>query len=214
MPSVKTGDFFFVPPNTNLCYYPNEEDPWRYMWFTMNGTYTEHYIRLCNLALEAPVISCIDFLGIQMKAMSLLHKLDKKGLIGYYETLSLFYNIVEIQSSADQTLPPNIEELSVTYMDIHYHEPTFSVEHMCRALHVSHSYLCKKFKQKWGKQPRKYLIEVRMREAKELLVKTDLNIKEIAFSVGFCDEIHFMKTFKTQEGITCKEYKKINRIKG
>lgn len=34
---ISGGDMFFIPPNEKMCYYPDKDDPWEYVWFALNG---------------------------------------------------------------------------------------------------------------------------------------------------------------------------------
>ena len=47
-----------------------------------------------------------------------------------------------------------------------------------------------------------------MEEAKKLLTETDLRIVEISAKVGYDNEKHFMKLFKTSCGVSPSEYRK------
>ncbi len=204
---VSEGSLFYIPPNVNLCYYPDDTTPWKYVWFSLNGEKTSEYAQLCNLSTSNPITRCTEYPLLSRETNFLLSKLEKKGRLGYYETLSMFYKLVDLQMSSQIARSNNLEDLAITYIDLHFHEIDFSIDQMCHELHISHSYLCKIFKQKWLKSPKQYLIEVRIKAAKNLLLTTSLTIHETAYSVGYYDEIHFMKTFKTMEGLTCKQYR-------
>lgn len=53
-----------------------------------------------------------------------------------------------------------------------------------------------------------YLKELRMKEAKKLLEETDKKIIEISQMVGYENEKHFMKLFKSICGVSPSEYRK------
>ena len=72
---------------------------------------------------------------------------------------------------------------------------------------VSHSYICKLFKMKTGISPVKYLVKLRLRTAGELLKTKDYTVKKLCKAVGFSDELHFMKEFKKEFGVTVKNYR-------
>jgi len=59
---------------------------------------------------------------------------------------------------------------------------------------------------------KQFLNTMRMTEAKRLIVETDINITEIALSVGYRNVSGFSKTFKEEEGLTPGEYRKKNKI--
>lgn len=54
----------------------------------------------------------------------------------------------------------------------------------------------------------KYLSEIRIERAKELLQKSNLKCKEICLAVGFSREDSGSRTFKRHTGISMKEYRK------
>jgi len=58
------------------------------------------------------------------------------------------------------------------------------------------AYLTKIFKKYTGQTPLKMLTEVRIHNAKKLLVESDLTIQEIGQKVGYPDQFHFSKTFR------------------
>lgn len=73
-------------------------------------------------------------------------------------------------------------------------------------MYISPTYMSKLFKQETGESPINYLIKIRMEKAKELLVKEELSVKEIANSVGYQDAYHFSKLFKKYTGNSPSDY--------
>ncbi|MBQ8793630.1 MAG: helix-turn-helix transcriptional regulator [Clostridia bacterium] len=73
---------------------------------------------------------------------------------------------------------------------------------------MSHAHLLRLFKKEYGITPIKYIINKRIELACELLKTTDLSVSSVAFSCGFSDEIHFMKTFKKLIGKSALNYKR------
>lgn len=55
---------------------------------------------------------------------------------------------------------------------------------------------------------KRYINEVRINEAKNILISTEYSLKEIAFQCAFNDEKCFLKVFKKIEGVSPTEYKK------
>lgn len=64
------------------------------------------------------------------------------------------------------------------------------------------------FKQFTGMNFVNYLKEIRMKEAKRLLEETDKKIIEISNEVGYENEKHFMKIFKSATGVSPTEFRK------
>jgi AraC-like DNA-binding protein len=64
------------------------------------------------------------------------------------------------------------------------------------------------FKQLVGKSPIDYLNGIRINKAKEQLLQSGLRVKEIAWQVGFEDEIYFSRKFKKTAGVAPTGYAK------
>lgn len=77
-------------------------------------------------------------------------------------------------------------------------------------VHMSKFALCRIFKEAYGITIFSYLIKYRIQQAKFLLVQNaNMNIKEIALSVGFNDVSYFVAVFKKHENTTPLEFRKI-----
>ena len=61
---------------------------------------------------------------------------------------------------------------------------------------MSVTYLSRTFKSETNMNFVKYLVQVRMEKARELLAESGLSAQEAAYRVGFSDYVHFSKTFK------------------
>lgn len=75
-------------------------------------------------------------------------------------------------------------------------------------LRLSPSYLSRIFKENSGQSFSDYLTQVRMERGKELLLGTDLKIKEIGEQVGYLKSDYFIKLFRECIGMTPGEYRK------
>lgn len=85
----------------------------------------------------------------------------------------------------------------------------FSVEQLMKELRVSKSKLNRKIKDMTGFSPARFIQNIRMQQAKVLLMKEkNVNISQIAYEVGFSSQTHFSTTFKSFFGITPTEYLK------
>lgn len=76
--------------------------------------------------------------------------------------------------------------------------------------YISMNYSCfsQTFKEYTGMNFVNYIKEVRINKAKELLQDTNKKVAEIGYEVGYENEKHFMKVFKSVTGISPTEYRK------
>ena len=79
---------------------------------------------------------------------------------------------------------------------------------LAAAVNLSSGRLAHLFKSEVGVSPQRYLNDIRMEKAKELLENGVLSGKEIAALVGIPNASRFCRTFKARYGITPKEYRR------
>ena len=79
-------------------------------------------------------------------------------------------------------------------------------------LQVTPNYLSSLFHKHTGIPFTRYITEIRMNKARQLLKETNLNIKEIAQQVGYHSSRHFSGLFRQETGLTPSEYIKKYRI--
>jgi AraC-like DNA-binding protein len=87
---------------------------------------------------------------------------------------------------------------------------SISLEIIASKVNLNSSYISRGFKKKYGLSPSRYLTNMRVHRSKELLDKGG-DITEIALELGFCDQAHFYKAFKSVFLITPNEYKQMRR---
>ena len=90
---------------------------------------------------------------------------------------------------------------------MHCLDPNFSIEDLTKEFFISHSYLCKKFKQETGETVISYINERRMQNAEHLLKTTTLSASEIAYMSGYACYPHFLTCFKKRHNFTTREYR-------
>ena len=94
------------------------------------------------------------------------------------------------------------------YISSHYAEKLTAVQ-IAKKFGLRQSDFSAHFKKITGKSFNEYLNYVRICKAKRMLISSEKNITEIAFSVGFANTSYFINCFKTQMGITPASFKQI-----
>ncbi len=87
------------------------------------------------------------------------------------------------------------------YIDKHY-EQDVDIEFLAKMAHISTSHFYPVFKEITGKTPTHYINFVRIEKAEELLKNSEMNVTEVAFTVGFNDLSYFCRLFKRYKGIS------------
>ena len=86
-------------------------------------------------------------------------------------------------------------------IDHHMSNENFGVEMLCQEIGISERQLQRKLKSITNKSPNKLISSVRLNRAKELLLKQQHSIAEIAFQAGFTNPSYFSKCFKKEFAI-------------
>jgi len=77
-----------------------------------------------------------------------------------------------------------------------------SVDSLASACNISVSALERRFKKHLNKTPHQYINEIRLENARQMLLDTDKPIGTIALETGFADHGHFTRAFNRKFGVT------------
>lgn len=94
------------------------------------------------------------------------------------------------------------------YVKQHYRNPALKIQDIAGEVHFSPAYLGYLFKREMKKNLWDYVTELRIEEAKRLLVTTDKKRYEVAYAVGYESPEHFGRMFKRYAGVSPAEYRK------
>ena len=97
------------------------------------------------------------------------------------------------------------------YLQEYYNQP-INVENIAASLNMSYRNLSRNFKSETGITIIEKLNEIRIAEAKKLLISTNLPIYEIAALVGFENEYYFSNSFRRYAATTPSSFRKNNRL--
>lgn len=158
-----------------------------------------------------------------------------KGADGYIgkpfntqELLSLIDNLIDnrlrlkgkfsgIQEQDDKIETPVLKGNDTVLIDKivqeingHLEDPNLNVEKLCQEVGLSRAHLNRKMKELFGLTPSEFIRNIRLRKACELLKQGDIDISQIAYSVGFTSQPHFSTAFKRFSGLSPSEYRQRN----
>lgn len=89
----------------------------------------------------------------------------------------------------------------------HNFQNDISVEQIADICGLNRSYFGKIFKEAVGVTPQEFLLKYRMTKAAELLKLTQLSIGEISSAVGYENQLHFSRAFKSVYGASPKNWR-------
>jgi AraC family transcriptional regulator len=79
-----------------------------------------------------------------------------------------------------------------------------TVSGIAQAVYMTPYYFTRLFKESTGQSPYQYVVEARVRKAKDLLTTGKFTISEVAHQVGFADQSHLTRHFKRVFGLPPK----------
>lgn len=123
--------------------------------------------------------------------------------------MEIYYDIENMKNNKNTKI---IEECR-KYIEEHYMED-LSLESAAGEFYFNPSYFSNLFKTYTDINFSEYLLRVRMANAKDMLLKTNLKVYEISKNVGYQDPKYFNRLFKKEFGLTPDEYRRtpIHRI--
>jgi len=89
-----------------------------------------------------------------------------------------------------------------------YYTKNYSLEEVARVANLSPYHFIRVFKAQTGKTPYKYLLDVKIEKAREMLKYTGLSITDICLACGFNNLSHFTNLFKRKVGLSPSGYRK------
>lgn len=96
---------------------------------------------------------------------------------------------------------------AVRYIDGNFRNADMSVAMLAEGCGISEVYFRKLFKARYGLAPSKYLLTVRLDNAKKLMKYPFLTLEECAIQSGFSSLQYFCRAFKKENGISPGRYR-------
>lgn len=95
------------------------------------------------------------------------------------------------------------------YIDAHYMDPDLSVAKVSEWVHLSPIYTGALFKKSMGKSVVTYIHEVRINQAKRMLLDDSISVKEVSVRTGYVAPDYFTRLFSKTVGVTPSKYRSI-----
>lgn len=112
--------------------------------------------------------------------------------------------VAEIQAQAESKPIRKAKK----YIQDYYYE-ALKLDDISAMLGFNTSYFSGLFKKETGENFSDYLAQVRISQAKQLLIQEDMGVSDVAAEVGYQDLKHFSKLFKRLTGLNPSEFRKL-----
>lgn len=177
------------------------------------------------ILLTAMTGESIELRGLQTGATDYIIKpfnfevlLSKiRNVVQHHETVRKTYQR-QIQAAPSPVEATSADDVFLrevlAYIEKEIGNPDLSVEELAMQFHTSRSTFYKRVVLITGKTPVEFIRHIRLRRAAELLEKSQLNVAEIAYTVGFNNPKYFTQYFKAEFGCIPTAYRNGNRPGG
>lgn len=91
-------------------------------------------------------------------------------------------------------------------------EQDLGLDMLAEKVYLTPGYLSDKFKQETGSGINKYIKQVRMNKAEELLSNTNMKVNNISKAIGYRNDSYFIRIFREHFGVSPKKYRDMKRV--
>lgn len=211
---VNKNEFFIIPKETKHKYFSGIKDGWGLYFIHFSGNKADQFCNTTNkvgIHLPQSQLSIIYNL-IYNSILQLEHDNCKENVkfvnksINYLIDLLINYELNKDSYGKKEELVFKFQ----TYLETNI-ESKVSIYSLLEELKVSQGTLYDAVKRKYDITPMQYVFNMKVNIAADLLITTDYKVAKIARKVGFDDQYHFSKKFKTATGLSPSEYRKLNK---
>ncbi|MEF3306943.1 AraC family transcriptional regulator [Paenibacillus sp. GYB003] len=215
------GTEYTVGAGQGMLLYPDEPhqyfariEPWEVRWAAFNGTSAETLLRSLELS-GSRVITLASPDPVLKLLYDLISAAESTDPLKSLHCSSILYNIVlglyrygfdlDLRSKQhyfDQMAP------ALRFIESNSHKP-ITLDEVAGKMSVTPQYACVLFQLALGMRPFEYITGVRLRKAKEALLREpQLSVAEAGRRAGYESPSYFIKIFKRNEGMTPREFRK------
>lgn len=203
---LERGDLFILQKGSNYQYFSDMKKPWNRIKFSADG------ILISNLIVSYGLLDTVVVKGFNGEAkfremFELFKKIpDETSMCG--AGLKLHDILQKIYITLNRNLPTNSAVAIKKILDSNIFKNDFSMKDVSKVLGISKAQIINIFREKYGSTPYKYFIEQRIKMSTEMLINTEMSIKEISDTLCFSDQHYYANVFKRIIGISPNQFRK------
>lgn len=213
--SLPTGFGIMVPPDCPHAYEPST-DVWETAYLTFGGPAAGAMLLALGLVEPSP-IHWEQGSPPDAYLQGMLDRIeaddDLFGLEASADAYRFLLNLrLHGRSGRQDSVDRALEKLKplIEWMERHFADPDAGLTEMRHMLDMPASTMNELFRRAFGHSPYHYLIDLRMRKAKELLIgRPQETVARIAALTGFRDVSHFVATFRRKSGLPPDKFRQL-----
>jgi len=210
---VDKGSVILIPPNHPHVYFADRQNPWSIFWIHFSGAQMKDVSTVLGVTSDNPIVHVPDtqlLLEAFEDVYACLHyNFSDSGLLSMSSKLMNLVSIIRLhrkhrhprrQAAEDSVLS------TINFMRQHL-DMNLTLDDLAAHSGQSVPYYCRRFKERTDQTPMSYFIHLKLQKACELLVQTDLSVKEVAEELGYKDPYYFSRLFKKIQGCAPSQYR-------
>ena len=169
-------------------------------------------VELLSVLSRAAAMGGVDINTLLTKNLEYINKvltIDTQEDICVWISHALDNFIESVYTSQDTRKMSQLKP-AVELMQYSYDQP-LTLADMAKAAHLSVSRLAHLFREQMGLTPVDFLTNIRIDNAKRMLLTTDNNCTRICYDVGYNNQSYFTRVFKQIVGLTPREFRNQNK---
>lgn len=207
--TAKKGDTVIID-----CYKPHEyytDGNLEFYWIHINGINSKDFaddIISCNGNIVSLKGTAGFIKEIFNSVRSITDTAEAELSLRVYGLLTQLSSPLTLKESKNSVHEDSIQKIK-EYISLHLSEK-ITVQALADRMNMSSTHFSRVFRQYTGFSPYDYVLSVRLNKAKELLLKTDLTVTDIAYETGFNSEANFVYFFTCSENISPGKFRKLS----
>lgn len=209
---VSAGDMLILFPGEWHSYYPEKETGWKEYGIGFIGAVASNLLSNGFISPTKPILhpgvreEIIRLYDVALTVASEQKPLYQQLLLSLVNLIIGYTCFFDKNGSMYSTyMEKKINQAKLLISD---NLRTVSPEFLAAKLDLGYTTFRKKFKECTGFPPAKYILEIRIMKAKDLLTNTYMTVNEIAYNLGFDNIDYFYVVFKSKIGMTPTAYRK------
>lgn len=180
----------------------NPEIYWIHFLGTKSDSLVEQY-QIRNTKIEKDRMLKQLFQDIILELQLKKPFFEEVAVADFQKLLALIYRHTQ-QKYTNLATSTQIDKLIVS-LNENYMKP-WNIETMADFCHLSVDYFSHQFKLATGLPPIRFLNQLRIEHAKEILLSEDMTVAEVSNLVGYGNPLYFSRVFKKITGLSPKAY--------
>jgi AraC-like DNA-binding protein len=208
---LSKGDGFLIYPGQTIVHTADKDSPWDLIWVAFLGKEIPSLLSEAGLDKDHLIFHYDDDDYLETCIKNMYSEIRSSKNIAVIKGYFYLFIGKLINSYKKNLLSQSKQEFShfddaIIYINRNIRE-CISINNLANYLRMDPSEVYRIFIKNTGLSPLKYITNVRMKKACELLSQTDLSIREVSEWLGFEYQSHFTKQFTNTMKMSPTQYK-------